>query len=170
MPVVPAPPSLPREPAPAAAPPGQDTGVWLLRVAKGVVVFIYAVVLIDLVMLTFGFFLRLLGASPEAAFTRWVYRGVERIMQPFRGMFPTVESGQSVFDTSLLFAMVFYAVAAIALHGLVVWLTDKVVAARRRHALAASPAVATGPAAYGPPPAPPVAYPTRTAPGGAPGY
>jgi uncharacterized protein YggT (Ycf19 family) len=158
----------PGQPAPAAPSTGQETGVWLLRAAKGLVLFIYAVVLIDLVMLTLGFFLRLLGASTEADFTRWVYRGVDRIMQPFRGIFPTVESGQSVFDASLLFAMIVYAVAALALHGLIAWLTDKVIAARRRQALAASPSFATDPVGHGRPMAAPVPAPYQSAPGGAP--
>jgi uncharacterized protein YggT (Ycf19 family) len=126
-------------PQPAPEPPMEKpTHLWLVRAAKGFVVFIYAVVLIDLVMLLLGFFLRLFGASTDAEFTRWVYRSVERIMEPFRGMFPTIEgSGESVLDVSLLFAMIVYTLVAIALHCLVVWLTDKIVALRRREQAAA---------------------------------
>lgn len=136
MSTVPAHPENQSMPAPvsaASAPAGQDTKLWLLRAAKAVVVFVYVVLLVDLVMLTLGFFLRLFGASPEAEFTQWVHRGVDRIMEPFRGIFPSHEiSGQSVLDVSLLFAMIVYAIAAIAVHALVVWLTDKTVTIRRR--------------------------------------
>ena len=37
---------------------GHDTQLWLLRAAKAVVVLIYVFVLIDLVLLTLGFFLK----------------------------------------------------------------------------------------------------------------
>lgn len=153
MSTVPSPPS-PRAPsaaAPAAAggpapAPADESRYWLLRAAKAVVVLIYAVVLIDLVMLTLGFFLRLFGASTDAEFTRWVYRGVDRIMEPFRGMFPSHQvSGQSVLDVSLLFAIIVYAVAAIAFHALVVWLTAKVVALRDRRPVQPDPIGAPSP-------------------------
>lgn len=123
-----------------SAPPQQsdaDARVGLLRVAKGVVVFVYAVVLVNLVLLGLGFILQLFGASIDAAFTRWVYRNVERIMEPFRGMFPSQElSDQSVLDVSLLFAMIVYTVVGIALHASIAWLTDKIVMLRRRQGAA----------------------------------
>ena len=106
--------------------------LWLLRAAKAVVVLVYVFVLIDLVLLALGFFLRLFGASTDAEFTRWVYRNVDRIMEPFRGMFPArAVSDVSVLDVSLLFAMIVYAIIGIALHALVEWLTGKIVARRR---------------------------------------
>jgi uncharacterized protein YggT (Ycf19 family) len=112
---------------------GPGTQLWLLRAAKAVVVLVYAFVLIDLVLLTLAFFLRLFGASIDAEFTQWVYRSVERVMEPFRGMFPThALSEESVLDVSLLFAMIVYSIVGIALHGLVVWLTDKIGTVRQR--------------------------------------
>lgn len=117
---------------------GHDTQLWLLRAAKAVVVLIYAFVLIDLVLLTLGFFLRLFGASTDAEFTRWVYRNVDRIMEPFRGMFPShAVSDVSVLDVSLLFAMIVYAIAGIALHALVEWMTGRIVGLRHRQQMAA---------------------------------
>lgn len=122
----------------ATEPTGHEPQLWLLRVAKGVVVLVYAFVLIDLVLLTLGFFLRLFGASTDAEFTRWVYRNVDRIMEPFRGMFPSQAlSEQSVLDVSLLFAMIVYSIVGIALHALVEWLTGKVGALRHRQQIAA---------------------------------
>jgi uncharacterized protein YggT (Ycf19 family) len=121
----------------ATEPTGHDTRIWLLRAAKAVVVLIYAFVLIDLVLLTLGFFLRLFGASTDAEFTRWVYRNVDRIMEPFRGMFPShAVSDVSVVDVSLLFAMIVYAIAGIALHALVEWMTGRIVGLRHRQQMA----------------------------------
>ncbi len=117
---------------------GHGTQLWLLRAAKAVVVLVYVFVLIDLVLLTLGFFLRLFGASTDAEFTRWVYRNVDRIMEPFRGMFPShAVSDVSVLDTSLLFAMVVYTILGIAVHALVEWLTSKIVNLRERDRIAA---------------------------------
>jgi uncharacterized protein YggT (Ycf19 family) len=125
--------------------PSRDTRLWLLRVAKAVVVFVYVFVLIDLVLLALGFFLRLFGASTDADFTRWVYRSVDRIMEPFRGMFPTrALSEESVLDTSLLFAMIVYSILGIALHALVAWLTDKIVKLRRRQRVEPAPGPGAG--------------------------
>jgi uncharacterized protein YggT (Ycf19 family) len=124
----------PPQPAESA---GGDTKLWLLKVAKGVVVFTYAFVLVNLVMLLLGFFLRLFGASTDASFTRWVYRSVDRIMEPFRGMFRSrTLSEDSVIDVSLLFAMIVYCIVALALHALVVWLAGRIVSLRRQQELA----------------------------------
>jgi uncharacterized protein YggT (Ycf19 family) len=114
-------------------PSSGDAKVGILRVARGVVLFIYAVVIVDLVILGLGFVLRLFGASTDASFTRWVYRNVDRIMEPFRGMFPTHPvSDRSVIDFSLLFAMIVYTIIAMALHALVLWLASKITEIRRR--------------------------------------
>jgi uncharacterized protein YggT (Ycf19 family) len=145
--------------APGAPPEHDDPppSVWALRVAKGIVVFVYAVVVVCLVMLILGFFLRLFGASTDAEFTRWVYRNVDRIMEPFRGMFPSKQVGdQSVLDVSLLFAMIVYSMVALALHGLIGWLSTRLTRLTRppRRARppyqAYAPAPAAGPA-QGPP-------------------
>ena len=123
----------PPPPTATAAPGEGDTKLWLLQAAKALVVFVYVVVLVNLVLLLLGFFLQLFGASTDAAFTRWAYRNVERIMEPFRGMFPSQAiSDQSVLDVSLLFAMILYCLVGIAVHALVTWLTDRIVALRRR--------------------------------------
>ena len=99
--------------------------------ARALVTVVYVVVLVTFAVLTLGFFLLLAGASSEASFVEWVYRTTERMMQPFRGMFPVREiDGQSVFDASLLFAAAFYGFFAIGLHAGVNYLTGWV---RRRH-------------------------------------
>ena len=94
-------------------------------------------------------------------------------MQPFRGIFPSVEGEQgSVFDVSMLFAMFMYGLLALAAHGLIDWI-DRKIAAKRYEAMgqpAARPAASSGvvtipatapassstaPAVTTPPPGPP---------------
>ena len=148
-----------------------ETRLIVARLAKVLGWFVYAVVVVALVLLTLAFFLRLFGASTEAEFTQWVYRSVSRIMEPFRGIFPSEElDGESVLDFSLLFAMIIYSILALALHSLVEWLSNRV---RRLGAAAASsapgpatmmaPSPGTATAAYphtGPQPSP-YSTPTR---------
>jgi uncharacterized protein YggT (Ycf19 family) len=115
--------------------PGPDTPeiVWIVRLARLIVLFIYVVVAACAAILGLGFVLRLFGASTDADFTEWVYRNVDRIMEPFRGMFPTEPLGdRSVVDFSLLFAMIVYGIVAVGLHALVSWLARYIVTLTRR--------------------------------------
>jgi len=104
------------------------------RLARIVIYFIYIVVVAVLILLVLGFFFRLAGASDDASFVEWVYRNVERAMEPFRGMFPEepLGDGTSVFDASLLFGIAFYAIVAIVLHAVIEWITHQVLVQRRR--------------------------------------
>jgi uncharacterized protein YggT (Ycf19 family) len=78
-------------------------------------------------LLLLGFFLLLFGANPDAPFAEWVYRGLARVMAPFRGLFePVPLDGRSVLDVSILFAMIVYGLAALALQSLIDWLTDRI--------------------------------------------
>ena len=107
--------------------PETSTRVSVLKVARIMVGFVYAVLLVYLVILTLAFFLRLFGANPAADFTDWVYTAAARIMEPFRGIFPTVAvSDRAVFDASLLFAMIMYALLALAIHALINWLASRI--------------------------------------------
>lgn len=116
----------PGRPSPDERTSSEDTFVWVARLLKVLVFFIYAVIIAGLVILTLGFVLRLFGASTDAEFTRWVYRNDDRIMEPFRGMFPTETVGDhSVIDFSLLFGMIFYSIIAVLLHATVTWLSTK---------------------------------------------
>ena len=92
----------------------------VLGVARALISLIQVFVAITLAILTLGFFLLLFGANPEAQFAEWVYRALERVMAPFRGLFESVQvNGDSVLDTSLLFAMIVYGVAGLALGALI---------------------------------------------------
>jgi hypothetical protein len=119
---------------PDVQPDTQPEIVWILRLARFIVLFVYVVVAACAVILTLGFVLRLFGASTDADFTEWVYRNVDRIMEPFRGMFPEEQLGdRSVVDFSLLFAMIVYGIVAIGLHALVSWLARHIGTLTRRH-------------------------------------
>ncbi len=123
-----------------------STEVGLARAARVITYLVYAFVIVALVILVFGFFLLLFGASPDAAFTEWVYRSLDRVMAPFRGIFETVPlNGESVLDTSVLFAMIVYSIAGLALRALIDWLTAKITELRAR-AWAADAAPAPVPA------------------------
>jgi uncharacterized protein YggT (Ycf19 family) len=99
----------------------------ILVIGKVVVLLVYLVLVAYAVILGIAFFLRLFGANPTADFAEWIYRSAARIMEPFRGIFPTTQlSDTSFFDASLLFAIVIYLVAAIILHGIVDWFSRRI--------------------------------------------
>jgi uncharacterized protein YggT (Ycf19 family) len=101
--------------------------VTVARLARALTYLVYAFVLVALVMLLFGFFLLLFGANPDTSFAEWVYRSLTRVMAPFGGLFERVPlDGRSVLDVSLLFAMVVYGLAALLLHAVIEWLTDRI--------------------------------------------
>ncbi|QYJ04839.1 hypothetical protein KUV85_03910 [Nocardioides panacisoli] len=90
---------------------------------------LYGYVVVVEVVLALGFVLLLFGASPTASFVAWVYRSLDRAMEPFRGMFTPIELGlrgdpqpPAVLDTSVLFAMVAYAIAAWLVSELLAWI------------------------------------------------
>ena len=121
---------------------GAGRSGWLTvgRLARVLLWFVYAWLIVNLVLLLLAFTLRLFGANPTASFVDWVYRSVERTMAPFRGMFePIALSDQSVLDTSLLFAAIIYSLAALFLRSAIDWVTERVTPRQR----------------LGPPPVPP---------------
>src|SRR6478672_9013149 len=76
------------------------------RIARALTYLVYAFVIVAFVLLLLGFVLELFGANPDAPFAEWVYRGLRRVMAPFRGLFePVPLDGRSVLDVSIVFAM-----------------------------------------------------------------
>ncbi len=102
--------------------------VWIVRAISYLVYFYLIVVEI---ILFIGFFLLLFGANPTAGFTQWAYRNLDRVMQPFRGIFAPIQLGtttadvQATFDTSVLFAMIVYGIVALVLSALIAWLSGR---------------------------------------------
>jgi uncharacterized protein YggT (Ycf19 family) len=113
------------------------TPIAVARIARALTYLLYAFVIVALVLLLLGFFLKLFGANPHAPFAEWLYRGLKRVMAPFRGLFePVPLDGRSVLDVSILFAMIVYGIVGIALSALIHWLTQKQLDLRRKQALA----------------------------------
>jgi uncharacterized protein YggT (Ycf19 family) len=105
--------------------------VAVARIARALTYLAYALVIVALIILLLGFFLQLFGANPDAPFAEWLYRGLRRVMSPFRGLFEPVElDGRSVLDVSILFAMLVYGIVGLALHAIIEWLTRLIVAMR----------------------------------------
>lgn len=101
--------------------------VWI---ARAVSYLVYAYVVVVEVILAIGFFLLLFGANPSSDFVQWIYRSLNRAMEPFRGMFNPVElTGNnnqevaSVFDASILFAMIIYLLLAAVVSAFISWLS-----------------------------------------------
>lgn len=63
--------------------------------------------------------LKLLGANPHAGFSSFTYGVTDFFLAPFHGLLPTFVSGQSVFELSLVFAILIYSLIALALVRLV---------------------------------------------------
>ena len=100
-------------------------------ISRVLILFVYGFAIVCIVILAMAFFLQLFNANTTAPFVDWVYRAAARIMQPFRGIFPSVEGEQgSVFDVSMLFAMFMYGLLALGMHGLIAWIDGKIAAAR----------------------------------------
>jgi hypothetical protein len=59
--------------------------------------------------------LKLLGANPHAGFASFTYGVTDFFLAPFHGLLPTYVSGQTVFELSLVFAILIYSLIALAL-------------------------------------------------------
>ena len=111
----------------------RDVKLTVGTITKVLLWLVYVWVIVDLVLLFLAFILRLLGANPDAGFTEWVYRSVQRAMSPFRGIFePIALTDDSVLDTSLLFAMIIYGLVALFLRAGIDWLSTFVARHRRQ--------------------------------------
>jgi hypothetical protein len=107
------------------------TTIWMARALAYV---IYAYLLVVEFLLLQGFLLRLFGADESAGYTQWAYDSLDRVMEPFRGIFTPVEfEGDAVLDTSILFAMVIYGIVAIAIRSLLDWLSYRLDKEQREH-------------------------------------
>ena len=121
------------DPAYTPNPPGHVHGgrrIVLLG-ARALSYLVYAYVVFVEIILAFGFFFLLFGANQSSSFVEWVYRSLDRAMAPFRGMFTPIDLGTtqgnvaSVFDTSILFAMIVYGLLAVLVGGLIEWMSSR---------------------------------------------
>ncbi len=63
--------------------------------------------------------LKLLGANAHAGFAQFIYGLTGFFLAPFKGLLPTIVSGQSVLELSLVFAILIYSLIALGLVRLV---------------------------------------------------
>ena len=98
-----------------------------LKIGRVIVWIVYALTVLTAVLLTLNFLLRLFGANSDNAFVQWVYRSTDRAMEPFRGIFPAEQLGNSasMVDFSVLFAAIFYFVIAILIDVGLRWITQR---------------------------------------------
>ncbi len=99
------------------------------RVARLLASAVFLSVLVIELVLLIGFVCLLFGIEPSTWLAEWVYRSVDRTMQPFRGIFTAVEFGtggttqvEPIVESSILFAMVVYGIVGLAAHDLIQWL------------------------------------------------
>jgi uncharacterized protein YggT (Ycf19 family) len=59
--------------------------------------------------------LKLMGANSRAGFASLTYGVTDFFLAPFRGLLPTYVSGQTVFELSLIIAILIYSLIALAL-------------------------------------------------------
>ena len=111
-----------------------DRAVRGLTFAKVLVWLVYAYFVLALIILIAAFFLQLFNASATAGFTEWVYRSANRVLEPFRGIFPQVgfDNG-SIIDFAVLFAIIMYGIFALVVHGVVEWIDSKIMTLRREN-------------------------------------
>jgi uncharacterized protein YggT (Ycf19 family) len=76
--------------------------------------------------------LKLLGANPHAGFASFIYGFTDFFMAPFRNLLPAYGNEQSVFETSVVIAILVYALLGWALERLVALMFYRNVTVSRR--------------------------------------
>src|SRR5258708_18776575 len=66
-------------------------------------------------LLLIRFVLKLLAANPHSPFASWVYSFTDFFLAPFRNLLPSIGNEQSVLETSVLIAILVYALLGWAL-------------------------------------------------------
>jgi uncharacterized protein YggT (Ycf19 family) len=66
-------------------------------------------------LLLIRFVLKLLAANPHSPFASWVYSFTGFFLAPFRNLLPSIGNEQSVLETSVLIAILVYALLGWAL-------------------------------------------------------
>ncbi len=111
---------------PARRPPDSNL-VFALKLGRWLVWFTFAFLIVAVIILLTAFIFQLTNANETASFVEWIYRSADRLDDPFRSIYPSVERGNgSVIDFSLLFGVVFYGLFAIAVSALVHWIDGKI--------------------------------------------
>lgn len=105
---------------------GSDTKLLFLKTARVLTYIVYAFMLVAVIFLSIGFVLLLFGANPNVGFTQFVYKVAAEFLQPFRGIFPAHQVGETgYFSTSALFAIIIYILLALGINSLITYVTAK---------------------------------------------
>lgn len=113
--------------------PEDPSSVTGLKFAKVLVWLVYAYFVLAVIILALAFFLLLFNASTDASFTQWVYRSADRVLEPFRGIFPNVTADNgSVIDFAVLFAIIVYGILALLIQSLIHWIDRKIAEERSK--------------------------------------
>lgn len=116
------------------APRAEDTTEYVSRVSPGrrAIEIIYLFFGIVDALLLIRLLLKVLGTNPEAPFSSFIYGLTDFLLGPFKGMLPAVVSGKTIFEPSVLIAILVYALIAWALAKIVqIAYSRSVVVARR---------------------------------------
>jgi uncharacterized protein YggT (Ycf19 family) len=112
----------------SASPPPHRVVLWVTRVLLWVI-YVY-VILVEGILL-YGFLSHTFGLDPNNAFQEWQYRNLAEVMEPFRGLFPTItftvgrQDVPASMDTSILFAGIVYAFLGLGLLALLRWISAR---------------------------------------------
>jgi hypothetical protein len=88
--------------------------------------FVYFVVALIELLLTFRFILKLLGASAQAEFVAWIYETTLPLLQPFTLAFPTpTVRGGFILEFTTLFAIFAYAFIGYLIQELLVMIAGR---------------------------------------------
>lgn len=105
-----------------------DSKTLFLKTSKVLTYIVYAYMVLAVVFLSLGFILLLFGANQTVPFTEFVYKVAAEFLQPFRGIFPLKEIGETgYFSASALFAIVVYMLLALAVNTLITYITSRMI-------------------------------------------
>jgi uncharacterized protein YggT (Ycf19 family) len=118
-------------------PLAEDTTEYVSRVSPGrrTIEVIYLVFGIVEGLLLVRLLLKVLGTNPEAPFSSFMYGLTNFLLGPFKGMLPAYASGKTIFEPSVLIAILVFALIAWVLAKIVeIAYSRSVVVARRSSA------------------------------------
>ena len=105
-----------------------------LKVSKIVVWAVYIFILIGIVALLLRVILLAFSANPDAGFANFVYNISSDYLQPFRGIFPPRDVGETGYlDVSAMFAIVVYMFLAWGASSLVNFVQGKIDLTKAEH-------------------------------------
>lgn len=98
-----------------------------LKIGKVVGYAMYAWVIFGIIVLGLRVFLLAFSANPDAGFSNFIATTSATFMEPFRGIFPPKEVGETGYlDIAALFAMIIYALLGWGFSALTSYFQDKI--------------------------------------------